>query len=230
MYLIYLDESGTPSEEDLGSYYLLAGLVVSERHWKTIDKEVEDIKNTYGLTEIHTRRILKRFKRHKNPRHLQILGDIYSLISRSSVTLICTGVYKPNNIGSDTELMAWAFMVERLNIIVDKSCQKDKVNEYGLLIMDEKNYQKDVRIKNNIRMMKQNTQFVKQRIDRIIEDPVFTPSHWRNLIQLSDAIVYCCKKYLEKDPFFISQFLTIQDKFAKTDNGNIMGAGLKVWT
>lgn len=228
MYLIYLDESGTPHQNDSDPYYLLAGLVVSERDWSQIDVGVEEIKNSYGMTEIRTATIFKRFQKHSNMRNFQLLGDIYSLIARSPITLICTGVYKPKNHDLDIEFNSWVFMLERLNIIVDKLCQRDRVDEYGLIIMDEKNDEKDLRIKNNLRLMRQQD-ITKQHINRIIEDPVFTPSHWRNLVQLSDSISYCCKKYLENDDFFVSQFLTIQDKFSKSLKGKIMGYGFKIW-
>jgi hypothetical protein len=44
LYLIYLDESGTPLPSDPDPYYTLAGLLVSERDWKEINENVEKIK------------------------------------------------------------------------------------------------------------------------------------------------------------------------------------------
>jgi hypothetical protein len=118
--------------------------------------------------------------------------------------------------------------VERLNICVDKRCRKDQVDEYGLIIMDEKNRTKDLRIRDYIKMVRlYGTQY--QKITRIIEDPIFTPSHWRNLIQLADAIVFCAKMYLKNVSLFVEQFLIISEKFDKDSKGNINNAGFKLW-
>ncbi|MGC2572937.1 MAG: DUF3800 domain-containing protein [Candidatus Nitrosopolaris sp.] len=233
MYLVYLDESGSPPPTDPDPYYTLGGLVISERTWKTLNDEIDKIKNNYRLGEIHTRRI---YRSHKKSPHTQyasnVLGDIYSVLAKSDLRLLCVSIDKIkeyiNNPTSDIEFIAWELLIERLNICIDKLCKAKGVDEYGLIIMDEKKRDKDTRVRNYLKTLRQTgTQY--QRINRIIEDPIFTPSDWRNLTQLADAIVFCAKSYLANDPFFVGQFLTIQDKFDKDSKGNINNAGFKVW-
>jgi hypothetical protein len=233
LYLIYLDESGTPSASDPDPFYTLGGIVLSERSWKQLDNDAEQIKTTHKLKEIHTRKIWKGHR--KSPHHkyaMNVIGDIYSLLARSDVTLLCVSIGKSkeyrNNPSTDIEFLAWELLIERLNICVDKSCKINALDEYGLIIMDEKNRSKDLRIRNYLKVLRlQGTAF--QKINRIIEDPIFTPSHWRNLTQLADSIVCCVKFHLKNEPFFSQQFLTLENKFAKDSHGNIYNAGYKVW-
>jgi hypothetical protein len=233
MYLIYLDESGTPPVTDLDAFYTLAGLVIHESNWKAIDNDVENIKAAYKLMEIHIGKIWKRHRKSPRSQYARnVVGEIYSLVARSDIVLMCVSIDKfreyQNNPSSDVEFLAWELLIERLNICVDKLCKTNGRNEYGLIIMDERNQEKDTRIRNYLKVLRdRGTRF--QNIDRIIEDPVFSPSHWRNLTQLADAIAFCSKSYLKEDDFFSKQFLTIQNKFDKDSKGRINNAGFKVW-
>jgi hypothetical protein len=240
LYLIYLDESGTPLPSDPDPYYTVAGLLVCERDWKEINENVEKIKKTYNIREIkveriyhhNKKRITKSIQTSSRSTAAEIIGEIYSLISRSNLMLFSVNVDKfkelKNNPTGDVEFLAWELLFERLNISIDRLCKISGVDEYGLIIMDEKDDDKDLRLRNYLRLLReQGTGY--QIIDRIIEDPVFTPSHWRNLTQLADAVATCSKSYIKKDSFFTSQFWTIQDKFAKNKRGEIDNVGFKVW-
>jgi hypothetical protein len=56
MILTYIDESGTPDLPGNTSHYVLAGLSIPIWKWKSCEKEVNQIKAIYNLTnaEIHT--------------------------------------------------------------------------------------------------------------------------------------------------------------------------------
>ena len=68
-------------------------------------------------------------------------------------------------------------MIERLNICIHKICKRFGNDEYGLIIMDEKDDAKDLRIRNHFKSLRDKTVPSFQVIERIIEDPVFSPSH-----------------------------------------------------
>ena len=63
MHLCYIDESGTPDVPGNTSHYILAGISIPIRHWKTCDSEIERIKARYGLTgeEIHIAWLLRSY-------------------------------------------------------------------------------------------------------------------------------------------------------------------------
>lgn len=63
MHLCYIDESGTPEVPGTTSHYVLAGLSIPIYHWRTCEKEINDVKANYGLgdCEIHTGWLIRRY-------------------------------------------------------------------------------------------------------------------------------------------------------------------------
>ncbi|MCF8092723.1 MAG: DUF3800 domain-containing protein [Desulfotignum sp.] len=63
MYLLYIDESGTPAIPANTSHFILAGISVPIWHWKDCDREISEVKKKYYLTgkEIHTAWILRKY-------------------------------------------------------------------------------------------------------------------------------------------------------------------------
>lgn len=63
MYLCYVDESGTSDIPGNTSHYILAGLSIPIRYWKSCDQEIERIKKRYGLcgSEIHIAWMLRPY-------------------------------------------------------------------------------------------------------------------------------------------------------------------------
>lgn len=65
-----------------------------------------------------------------------------------------------------------------------------------------------------------------QQVEHIIEDPVFTPSHLRNLIQLADMIAYVVRRHYRHDPKFKDWFEGLKPKMYQP-SGQLHGFGLK---
>ena len=68
MYLCYIDESGTPDVPGNTSHFVLAGVSIPVWHWRDCDREIQAIKDDYGLqgSEIHVAWILRRYReQHK---------------------------------------------------------------------------------------------------------------------------------------------------------------------
>jgi hypothetical protein len=63
MYLCYIDESGTSDIPGNTSHFVLAGLSIPIKYWKSCDKTIQTIKNKYGLqdAEIHLGWILRPY-------------------------------------------------------------------------------------------------------------------------------------------------------------------------
>jgi len=61
MYLLYIDESGTPEIPGNTSHYILCGLALPIEYWKTHENQIQPIKAKYDLAdaEIHTGWIIK---------------------------------------------------------------------------------------------------------------------------------------------------------------------------
>lgn len=65
-----------------------------------------------------------------------------------------------------------------------------------------------------------------QKVDHVIEDPIFTKSHSRNLIQLSDIIAYITQRHYRDDPKFRDWFGRLKPKMCRP-NGALSGFGIK---
>lgn len=63
MYLCYVDESGTPQIPGNSSHYILAGIAVPIWEWKNCDRQIQNIKDKYGLSdaELHVAWILRPY-------------------------------------------------------------------------------------------------------------------------------------------------------------------------
>lgn len=63
MNLCYIDESGTSSIPGNTSHFVLAGLSIPIKYWKTCENEINAIKTRYSLesTEIHTGWIVRKY-------------------------------------------------------------------------------------------------------------------------------------------------------------------------
>jgi hypothetical protein len=234
LYLIYVDDSGKSEKSSGTNYFCLSAIIVSERKWTEIDKKIEELKKRYAIEEIHTRDIDKMVRKfgylNHNPKlREQILGDIYSLISQTEVVLISIIIDKPKYFIKypsiiDCKYYAWQFLIERCDLYIDRLCKHRNQDNYdfGLIIMDEISSQQDFReYSRDFRQYGTD----QKPISRIIEEPLFTPSHWRTFNQLADAIAYCSVHY----SFFTKQFLTIREKFDKDENECIEGYGWKLY-
>jgi Protein of unknown function (DUF3800) len=169
----------------------------------------------------------------KNPNlRQQLLGDIYSLISQIDVVLISCIIDKSNYfnkyIDDDAKYISFKFLIERCEGYIDSLCKNrdNDYREFGLIIMDNSTAEEDTRTYSKYIRISGTDQ---QQITRIIEEPLFTPSHWRTFTQLADAVAYCSTHYLSSDPLFTTHFLIIQDKFYKNKYGSIEGYGWKLF-
>ncbi len=64
MYLCYVDESGVPNIPGNTSHFVLAGLSVPVWHWRACDRDIGNVKRSFGLAdaEIHTAWIRRSYR------------------------------------------------------------------------------------------------------------------------------------------------------------------------
>ena len=81
-------------------------------------------------------------------------------------------------------------------------------------------------------MQDEGTYFQKSAF--LIEDPFFVKSHFRNMSQLADLVVYCVmKRHREirtaRDKLFDPFFELIKQKFDTNEVGRLYGCGIKIF-
>ena len=236
MFLIYVDENGI-SKKHPDKLFCLGAVVVHEQIWASTNAAVVDLKMRHfqsASVEIHTANIYKQkgeFLHLNEPHSLSILNDVYDLIAHSNVTLFSVLVDKTvlASPDQDAELLAWELLLERLQLAMSTFCKTKQTDEYAMIIMDAKNPARDEIIRNYIKYCQLYGTRFQKNIDRIIDEPNFTPSKWRNLTQLADAATYCFKNQFIQQPFFTKQFEKIRPRYHHDGNGKVEGYGIKIY-
>lgn len=76
MHLCYIDESGTPDIPGNTSHFVLAGLSVPDEYWKGHHRQVESIKNRYGLAgaEVHVAWMMRPYVEQQGIPYFDSMG------------------------------------------------------------------------------------------------------------------------------------------------------------
>jgi Protein of unknown function (DUF3800) len=213
-------------------------VIVCEQNWNQIDCEIISLKQKYGIPEIHARNIYMMDKEfdylHYDPSvRLQILQDVFTLISKIEVTLVSSVIDKVKYLqdydDGQEEFRGWTHLIERCEMGVADLCRQQNFLENGLIITDHNTSDAhDDIIRNFLQIIRiKGTGFL--TVNHIIEDPLFVVSKFRNLIQIADAVAYCTVKYILNDQFFVSQFEIIRPRFRHSPIGDITNYGLKIF-
>jgi hypothetical protein len=236
VYLVYVDENGISSKKHHDDYFSLGAVMIPEQAWAYIDGEVRKLKIAkFGNAnvEIHSANLYKQkgeFKDYLESHCYEILREVYDLIGRLDMTLFSVLLDKQvlSDPDQDAELETWEMLLERIQLAVSGFCKSTKRDEYSMIIMDQKDQVRDERIRNYVKYCQiYGTEYVKP-LDRIIDEPSFTPSKWRNLTQLADAVTYCFKNQYLEEQFFVEQFPKILSRYHNNGNGRIDGYGIKI--
>ncbi len=219
--------------------YILSGIIVHERDWKTIENNLTRLKEKIfpGLDpkswELHAHDIWNNrdfFADEKLGLNLakkqEIFSKILDLVCSSEVILISVIIFKDemkNQYFTPQPLKySWTFLVERFEHFLKQ--QQSETNN-GLLFVDSSQKIPESEIKNIILKLVRDSSD-QQQVEHVIEDPVFTPSHLRNLIQLADMIAYVVHRHYRHDPKFKDWFEGLKPKMYQP-SGQLHGFGLK---
>ncbi len=209
MFLAYVDDSGAIHKTDVSENYVLAGFLVNENDWRTLDNALKDLKEQHFLglkgIEVHTSDIVhakRQFQKMAPKTRCDFLEAVAELIATSKIHTFAI-VMKKHQIANDFVVCEYAhkFLYERISWNVAQL--NSFLNTAGgneqcaIIFFDEcSNYNKQF-IELVREMVAQGTEY--QRNEKIIEDPIFTNSKWRGNIQIADTIAYVFN-YFNKAP------------------------------
>ncbi len=247
MFISYIDSTGTTSFSKAENY-VLASVTIHEQSWYSINKKVEDLQLKYfpntnlDQIEFHAKDMTNKhgiYEDMSEEKIFSILDDIFTIISDkdTDITIIAVLVQKSKMTKrTDLEKISHAYLFERLNLYIQKQ-NKNSINaelsEYGIMVFDtEGNKKEDQKLRDKLlTILKEGTPYSK--LDCLIEDPFFTDSKWRNLIQIVDCVAYCIrKKYRVNTPSthtanWARYYDMIETKF-DSKYGKYYGCGLKI--
>jgi hypothetical protein len=238
MYVMYVDDSGSPNAKDDTKFYVITGAIVHETDLNQIEGMIQHYKKEnfnlpeYLDAEIHVHDIYKgqrEFRTLTKEKKYALLDSLYDTIRLLPVTLISVGINKEtmNSTMPNWSIFtaAWTFLCERFDMFIDDN--GNNVNK-GIIIVDKSSKIPEREITNVVsRLRRFGSNF--QAIDTLAEEPIFIDSHLREGIQVADACAYATLKHLNGHEKFEKYWEVVRDKLRASPGGNVNGYGLKVF-
>jgi hypothetical protein len=217
MHFFYIDESGDTGRDLLNAeqpIMVLGGISVSDEKWNNTHKEFVRIISNYfngqipNDFELHCTELLSPngggpFAGHSMANRTQLAKDLLNILTTQShnVHYIAFDKSKVNNIPCGARLcfnpsrpyeLGFDYLITYINWFI-----KNRLGSTarGLIILDEKRDQYD-----NIERILNDRRFLTvqaHRVKRIVEFGYPIDSKKNPMIQLSDLVIYCTRKFLE---------------------------------
>jgi len=243
MFFLYVDGSGNTQikhKKENNGFYVHGGVIVHERDWKIIETRVTELKKEIfpdlepNIWELHAHDIWNSRKFFANPdlklnleRKNCIFSKLVELILKSpEITLINIIVLKDKLRDKYTTPKAkeysWKMIAERFDHFLR---HQNETTNNGLMFVDSDQKIPEEEIKAILwNAIRYGTNV--QRIRHVIEDPIFTKSHLRNLIQLSDMTAYIVHRAYSEHNEFKEWLEKLKPSMYQPD-GNLASFGLK---
>lgn len=237
---MYVDESGNANYTDNLPFYNLTGIIVNEEDWVLVDNALTRIKLEFFPNfppediEFHAKQIRNKngiFSHLSNEQIKDMLLKFFHMISEMPIQILSVLVNKREILKrqikfNPIEDKSWEYLLERFDMFIGNRNVGERT-QFGLAIIDSEGERYDTELRRKIRkIVKTGTNFHNFRY--ILEDALFTYSHWRNLTQIADMIAYCIVKQKESNQLFSECFKKIESKFYSNNGGSYNGFGLKI--
>lgn len=215
MNLIYIDDSGNTGkklDDALQPLFVLGGFIIDENIWKSVDKEIYNIKSKYDINdmEIHSIEIMNGkkgtpYKDWDYAKKLTFFEEVLGLIKKYDLKVIYFSVKKENfksyfqsKYGKEFEqqfnispyLLAFSYILQ----ISDAYLLKQDCN--GMLILDEQDEWKKPANK-TFNILTTLADEPEVHVEKLLDRSFFVDSSESNMIQLADMLAYTTKRYLE---------------------------------
>lgn len=242
MYLLFLDESGSPPnpEKATGQYMVIGGVIIPEGAWHGVKRDVNRVKQKFSIKgEIKSKHFGAKAKADNNP--LAHLGPddksivreyLFSILTRrrsikllSCVTCV-ESAYKLDSVKTKDDIynLTYKGVTERFQYFLQDSTRVTGQFQYGLIISDHRMQQDDERLRARHHDLIDKADKFTSEYKNIVETVLFSPSHVSPGLQLADMVagaVY--RAYQYRDGRFASK---IKSAFRTSPTGEISGWGI----
>lgn len=220
MYLLYLDDSGSPGNmsED---YFILGGFCIPENsiYWltKKLDTLASEISpDDPGIVEFHASEIFRgkelpwnKFTKRED--RVEIIKNVLLTLrdAYSEIVAFACAVHKPSYIGHDPVKMAFEDLCSRFDMYLNRIFHdRNGESHKGMIILDENSYEAILQ-KLALEFQELGTRW--RDINDIVEVPLFVDSKASRLIQLADHVAYAVfRRYNAGD---LNYFNCIENRF-----------------
>jgi hypothetical protein len=211
MYLLYLDESGSPKQQDQ-KYLVLAGFCVFERQGYWIEQELNKIASRFdpadpASVELHGSPMYSRRDRWKSfdfPERIAAIKDSLQAFIRTDsrnrifISVIDKALASPK----DPVEVAFEQLASRFDMYLKRLHNKGDTQR-GVIIFDKSTYETVIQ---GLATDFRTVGYTWGVINNLSEVPLFLDSKASRLIQLADLIAYSTFRCFERED---SQFFDI---------------------
>jgi hypothetical protein len=199
MYLLYLDDSGSPNNRKEG-HFVLGGFIIPEDKLYWVNKSLNALEselqlNHPGIIEFHASDISGG--RTEPWKKIAIKQDRFEIIKsvlrvaadiRNSITVLACAVEKGYYPGQDPVEIAFEDICNRFHLYLSRKHSLDNEKANGMIILDESSYKEP--LQSLVKQFQTTGNKWKRTLDNILEVPMFVDSKISRSIQLADHIAY----------------------------------------
>ncbi|MEW6180341.1 MAG: DUF3800 domain-containing protein [Chloroflexota bacterium] len=222
MYLLYLDDSGSPNNphED---YFVLGGICVPESSVRWLSHQLDQIACKYGTSqsvELHAAEIFRGKAYPWNnindkKQRVKIIQEVLNVLNDAyqNTVLFAYAIHKKSFPQEDPVLKAYEDLAARFNNHLEQNISTENRQEKGLIILDKSSYETGLQsLTNNIRISGNRWG---QQMRSIVEVPLFVDSSASRITQLADHVAYAVFRMYQAND--LTYFNCIQNKFYEKD-------------
>ena len=228
VYLLYLDESGTPSSAN-ERHFILAGIAVFERQIYHLLNAADEFVTDLGLgdpeeIELHASVIAggrRGVWRRPMPRaqRLDIIESALRILAQAHRSVKAFGVVIDKHAlrQGDTVERAFEEICNRFNLFLSRLHSSDDTPRRGLVVMDKASYEQPLQSL-AVRFRREGTRW--DALRNLAEVPMFVDSKATRLIQLADLLAWAIwRNYEYQDPRYLDLVLRRFDASRGTIHG-----------
>lgn len=225
MYLLYVDESGSPTDPDQ-NFFVLSGVSIFERKTHWVEEELNAIvarfnpQDPYAL-ELHgspMRSGKSEWKTFQKEDRIQAIKDCLSIIARSqgNIRLFASVIERGANGGDDPIESSFEQVASRFDMFLNR-LHKQGNSQRGIAIFDKSTTEKS--IQNLARTFKHNGHSY-GKLKNFSEVPLFLDSKASRLIQLADLVAFAIyRNFQASDSQYFDIIKNCFDSYAGTVHG-----------
>jgi len=225
MYLLYLDDAGSPAnlKED---YFVLAGVAVFEEQISWLTQEMDKLAQRFdaenpGSVEFHASEIFARrthpWKNMNREEAQGVIQEVLNIVARSykTVRVFACAVHKDSYPNDDPVKIAFEDLCSRFDQYL-RRLKENGDSQKGLIILDQGSDEQVLLMRKMTRDFQTAGTQWGGVIRNLVDIPFFVDSRASRLVQIADHIAYSVfRRYNAKDTRYFDVFAS---KFDMADN------------
>ena len=217
MYILFLDESGTPPKPGVAypRRFVVGGLIIAESAWHAVRDGFQGLKVRHGVRgEVKWRYFAPSNDDARNPMRAKsveernaIRADIYRLLvqHKSIRTMACVvsaeAGYTLHSVNTQEDLyeLGYKGVTERFQYFLQDVSKSSGRKEFGIIVADHRGPADDRSLRKEHQKLLHSTGSFISDYKNLIESLFLTPSHMSIGVQLADMVAGAVWRKYERD-------------------------------